>query len=89
MKVFLSEGRTSNEAKDNLVQRIEDTLRLHGFTPQTVGRNYFSSLQPLKAVSTLMNECVGSVIVAFERTFIVQINAAECRLGIRKLREEF
>jgi hypothetical protein len=72
MKIFLSVGRTSSEAQENFVRRIEDTLRIHGFTPQTVGRNYFSSLQPLRAVSTLMNECVGSVIVAFERTYIIQ-----------------
>jgi hypothetical protein len=72
MKIFLSVGRTCTEQQENFVRRIEDTLRMHGFTPQTVGRSYFSSLQPLKAVSALMNECMGSVIVALERTYIQQ-----------------
>jgi hypothetical protein len=72
MKIFLSVGRTYTDAQETFVRRIEDHLRAHGLVPQTVGRSYFSSQQPLKAIDILMNECVGSVVVALERTFIAQ-----------------
>lgn len=54
------------------MRRIEDHLRANGLVPQTVGRSYFSSQQPLKAIDILMNECVGAVVVALERTFVAQ-----------------
>lgn len=69
-KIFLSVGKTSNEQQDAFVEAIEGYLQAQGFTPQTVGRTYFSSLQPLKAIDELMHQCVGTVIVAYERTHI-------------------
>lgn len=72
MKIFLSVGRTYTDAQETFVRRIEDHLRAQALVPQTVGRSYFSSQQPLKAVDILMNECVGTVVVALERTFVAQ-----------------
>lgn len=72
MKIFLSVGRTWTDAQETFVRRIEDHLRAHALVPQTVGRSYFSSQQPLKAIDILMNECAGTVVVALERTFLAQ-----------------
>ena len=72
MKIFLSLGSTFNDAQENYVCQLEDYLRENGFVPQTVGRSYFTSQAPLKAVDILMNECVGTVVVALERTFIAE-----------------
>ena len=66
-KVFLSVGSTANEKQENFVRAMERYLENNGLTPQTVGRTYFSSKQPLAAIDELMQECVGSVIIAYER----------------------
>ena len=50
-KIFLSVGKTSNERQEKFVLDIEGYLRANDLTPQTVGRTYFTSQQPLKAVS--------------------------------------
>jgi len=71
-KIFLSLGRTFTEAQETYVSRLEEHLKSNGLVPQTVGRSYFTSQAPLKAVDILMNECVGTVVVALERTFIAQ-----------------
>ena len=71
-KIFLSVGRTFTPQQEIFVSTLENFLTSQGFTPQTVGRTYFSSQQPLKAVMELMDECAGSIILAFERTQIVQ-----------------
>ena len=71
-KIFLSLGRTFTEAQETYVCRLEEHLRTNGLVPQTVGRSYFTSQAPLKAVDILMNECAGTVVVALERTFIPQ-----------------
>jgi hypothetical protein len=68
--IFLSVGKTSTPQQEAFVRRIEAHLQAHGLVPRTVGRSAFSSGQPLKLVSELMTECFGTVIVAFERTFI-------------------
>jgi hypothetical protein len=72
MKIFLSVGRASSQAQEDFVRAIEGYLQANGFIPQTVGRTYFSSLQPLQTVDTLMRECCGTIIVAFERVFLVE-----------------
>jgi len=69
-KIFLSVGSTSNEQQEQFVQAVEQHLRANDFIPQTVGRTYFSSQQPLKAVGELMSQCVGTVIIAYERLHI-------------------
>jgi hypothetical protein len=71
-KVFLSVGRTYTPQQEFFVSALESFLTSQSFIPQTVGRTYFSSQQPLKAVMELMDECAGTIILAFERTQIVQ-----------------
>lgn len=66
-KIFLSVGRTSTKEQEEFVKAIEDFFRNNGLIPQTLGRTFFSSIQPLKAVDDLMRQCCGTVIVAFER----------------------
>jgi hypothetical protein len=72
MKIFLSVGKTSTPAQEDFVRAIEGYLQANGFVPQTVGRTYFSSLQPLKTIDALMNECCGTIIVAFERLYAAE-----------------
>ncbi len=69
-KVFLSVGSTANEKQEKFVQAMEQFLKDNGLMPQTVGRTYFSSKQPLVAIDELMQECVGSVIIAYERIYL-------------------
>jgi hypothetical protein len=69
-EIFLSVGKTSTPMQEAFVTAIERHLQVNGLFPKTVGRSAFSSDQPLKLVSDLMKECSGTVIVAFERTYI-------------------
>lgn len=69
-KIFLSVGSKPDERQEIFVQAVEQHLQAHGFTPQTVGRNYFTSQQPLRAIDELMRQCIGSVIIAYERLHI-------------------
>jgi hypothetical protein len=69
LDVFVSVGGTANEEQESFVRSVEDRLRGEGITPHTVGRNTFSSDSPLKTVMGLMNECCGTVIIAFERQY--------------------
>ncbi len=71
-KVFLSVGRTSNIRQETLVQTIEKFLQANDLIPQTVGRTYFSSKQPLVAIAELMHECAGSIILAYERIHLIK-----------------
>ncbi|HSV61114.1 MAG TPA: hypothetical protein VLJ19_19665 [Variovorax sp.] len=49
--------------------RGEDRLRVEGLVPHTVGRNTFSSDAPLKAVTQLLDDCAGTVVIALERMY--------------------
>ena len=69
LKVFVSVGGTATEKQEAFVRAVEDRLRAAKLSPCTVGRNTFSSDSPLKAVTALMNECSGAVVIAFERMF--------------------
>ncbi|MAT99339.1 MAG: hypothetical protein CL608_19545 [Anaerolineaceae bacterium] len=71
-KIFLSIGRTENKQHNQLVETVENYLQMNDLLPQTVGRTYFSSKQPLVAVKELMHECAGSIIMAYERTHLVE-----------------
>ena len=71
-KVFLSLGRPHTQQQEDFVSSLEEFMRSNDLIPQTVGRTYFSSLQPLKAVAELMDQCFGTIILAYERTQIVQ-----------------
>lgn len=70
-KIFLSLGTTENKLHQELAKTIESHLEINDLTPQTVGRTYFSSKQPLIAIKELMHECAGSVILAYERTHLI------------------
>lgn len=67
--VYVSVGRTQNEEQENFVQDVERHLTTQGLNPRTLGRNQWSSEQPLKAVRKIMATCSGTVIVAYERIF--------------------
>jgi hypothetical protein len=69
-QIFLSVGKTSTPQQEAFVTAIEKHLQVNGLYPKTVGRSAFSSDQPLKLVADLMKECSGTVIIAFERTYI-------------------
>ncbi|MFS7382694.1 hypothetical protein AB6870_11470 [Rahnella inusitata] len=67
--VFLSVGSAVNSEQEAFVQAIENRLRSEGLTPFTLGRNHFSSEAPLKAITDLMDNCVGTVVIALERLY--------------------
>lgn len=67
--IFMSVGGTANDLQERFVTLLEDRLRSEGLVPHTVGRNTFSADAPLKAIEQLMNQCVGSVVVALERSY--------------------
>lgn len=69
MKVFLSVGTTDNEEQEKMIVAIEERLRAEGIEPYTVGRSSFSSHAPLKAISKLMKECSGTIVIAMERMY--------------------
>lgn len=71
-KIFLSVGRTFTSAQEEFVSELESFLQAHDLIAQTVGRTYFSSEQPLRAIMNVLRECSGAVILAFERVFIKQ-----------------
>ncbi len=71
-KVFLSVGSPSNQTQENFVKAVENYLTANELIPQTVGRTYYSSLQPLKAVEELLKECNGTIILALERAYLVE-----------------
>lgn len=71
-KIFLSVGRTENKLHQQLVETVESFMKMNDLLPQTVGRTYFSSKQPLVAIKELMHECGGSIILAYERTHLVE-----------------
>ncbi len=68
-KIFVSVGGTATPEQEAFVRAVEDRLRSEGMSPHTVGRNFFSSDAPLRAVEALMNECSGAVVIGLERTY--------------------
>lgn len=67
--VFLSIGGTATAEQEAFIRAVEDRLRSEGLVPHTVGRNTFSADAPLKAVSDLLDECSGTVVIALERSY--------------------
>jgi hypothetical protein len=70
--VFLSVGRAATAEQEAFVSAVEECLRDQGLNPVGLGRNEWSSVQPLHAIRRLMDKCSGTVIVAFERLHIAQ-----------------
>jgi len=69
LNVFLSVGSVANSEQEAFVQAVEERLRSEGLTPLTLGRSYFSSEAPLKAITELMDTCEGTVVIALERLY--------------------
>lgn len=69
LDVFMSVGGTATERQESFVRAMEDRLRSEGLVPHTVGRNTFSSDAPLKTVTELIDSCVGTVVIALERSY--------------------
>lgn len=72
MDVFVSVGGTATEEQEAFVHAVEQRLRSEGLNPRTVGRNAFGSEAPLKTISELMGNCVGTVVIALERTWFAE-----------------
>ena len=68
-EIFLSVGGTANDEQERFVQAVENRLRAEGLAPNTVGRNTFSVDAPLRTVEELMDRCVGTVVLALERSY--------------------
>jgi hypothetical protein len=68
--VFLSVGRASTDAQERFIEGVERCLLDQDLHPRTLGRNEWSSVQPLQAVRERMEQCSGAAVVAFERTRI-------------------
>jgi hypothetical protein len=71
IRVFVSVGRVSTPAQEQFVSAIEQHMIAAGLLPQTLGRNFWSNDQPLKAVHDLMAVCAGAAVIAFERLQVV------------------
>ncbi|MBE2225244.1 MAG: hypothetical protein IAF02_27150 [Anaerolineae bacterium] len=73
IKIFLSVGTICNDQQEKFVQNIEKHLQENGIIPQTLGRTYFSSQQPLIAIRDLMaNKCYGTIVLAFENMHLIE-----------------
>ena len=70
--IFISAGRNSKPEHEKFISEIEQFLRNNGLNPRAVGRNEFQNSQPLKSIKQVMNECSGTVVIAFERIHFEQ-----------------
>ena len=70
LPIFLSIGKTFTPQQEAFVSAVENYLRAQGLEPRTIGRNYFRNDQPLKTVTECMKECVGAIVIAFERIHV-------------------
>jgi hypothetical protein len=71
INIFISIGKTSTDEQDEFAKSIEQYLRDHNLIPRAVNRTDFTSSQPLKFIKQLMNQCSGVIVIAFERTYII------------------
>jgi hypothetical protein len=71
--VFVSVGRSSTPEQESFIREVERCLlEEHDLRPRTLGRNEWSSEQPLRAIKKRMQSCSGAVIIAFERVFALE-----------------
>lgn len=70
--IFMSVGRASTDIQEDFIKAIEDLLQNDGLSPRAVGRNEFSSKQPLQFIQELMQKCKGTIIIAFERLYVAE-----------------
>jgi hypothetical protein len=69
LDVFVSVGTGLNPDQESFVAAVEERLRAIGLNPRTIGRNTFSADAPLHAVTQLMEQCQGAVVIALERFY--------------------
>ncbi|MEP3276972.1 MAG: hypothetical protein ABJN26_22695 [Stappiaceae bacterium] len=69
LDIFLSVGGTANAKQETFVSSVEDRLRSEGLISHTVGRNTFSADAPIRTVEKLMDKCVGTIVIALERSY--------------------
>jgi hypothetical protein len=70
MQVFLSVGRTTDRQEKLFLEKLEEQLRAKQLDPRTIGRNTFTSGQPLDKVKDVMRGCHGAIAVVFGRTVV-------------------
>ena len=86
--VFVSVGRASTNYQEDFINSVEDLLRDEGLSPRAIGINDFSSKQPLQFVQELMQQCKGTVIIAFERIFIAKGDEEKCSYQAKAIKCE-
>ena len=67
--IFISVGSGGNEQQEEFVAAIYERLKAEGLNPRTLGRTDWSSDAPLKPIKAIIEECVGAVIIALERSY--------------------
>jgi hypothetical protein len=70
--VFMSCGTPHTQVLEDFVSAIEAQLKSHACIPETVGRSSYSLRQPVQAARDLIGKCDGAVVIAFERTRIIE-----------------
>ena len=72
LSIFLSCGSPHTAQQEEFISAVEAHLKSHGCVPQTVGRTNHSLRQPVQAARNLIAQCHGAVVIASERTWIMQ-----------------
>lgn len=70
MQVFLSVGRISNAEQETFLKKLEEKLTKRDLHTKTIGRNTFTSAQPLERIREVMRQSRGLIVLAYERTVI-------------------
>jgi hypothetical protein len=71
-RIFLSCGSSDTPAQETFVTAVEAHLRAHGCEAQTVGRSLYSARPAVQAARDCIGACDGALVIAFERTRIVE-----------------
>ena len=67
LPIFVSVGRHYRSEETVLIERISTTLRAFGATPLTLPPERWDARTPLQAISRLMSQCAGVLVIAFPR----------------------
>lgn len=65
--VFLSIGRTANSKQREFIDAVKSLLEENRLRPRTVGRTDFVTGKPLRKILSVMKQCSGTIVIAFER----------------------
>jgi hypothetical protein len=68
MRAFLSVGRVANAQQKAFLDKLTSKLQNRDIDPRTIGRNAFTSGQPLDKIKEEMRKAYGLIALAFERT---------------------